>query len=228
MMITIPQVLTQDQVAALRALINHADAPWVDGRVTAGHQGASVKHNQQFDELSDAAAQAQAMVLHALECHPGFISAALPHRVYPPLFNRYGPGMAFGAHVDGAIRLHPHTGEKLRTDISATLFLNAPEDYDGGTLQIIDTYGTHAVKLPAGDLVLYPATSLHQVTPVTRGERLACFFWIESLVRDDTRRSIAYDLDTAIQRLNQTGADRAGIDTLVGCYHNLLRQWVTT
>jgi PKHD-type hydroxylase len=198
---------------------------WVDGRATAGWQGAPVKRNQQVDEGSPVAAEAQRVVLQALETHPLFISAALPNRVYPPMFNRYGEGMAFGAHVDGGVRLDPRTGAKLRTDLSATLFLSGPEDYDGGDLEIADAYGVQAVKLDAGDLILYPASSLHLVTPITRGERVASFFWIQSLVREDSRRKILFDLDQAIQTLNAAGADAAARAGLVGCYHNLLREW---
>ena len=225
MLVTVEQVLSPQAVRALRALLDTAGAAWVDGRVTAGHQGATVKHNQQIEETSPIAAEAQAIVLSALERHPLFISAALPNVVYPPMFNRYGEGMNFGPHVDGGVRLDPRTGRKLRTDLSATLFLSAPEGYDGGELEVADTYGTHTVKLSPGDLVLYPASSLHQVTPVTRGERLACVFWIQSLVRDDARRALLFDMDEAIQQLNRTGADEAARRTLVGCYHNLLRQW---
>jgi len=228
MLLTIPQVLSSAATAELRALLDGAGEAWVSGLATAGTQGAPVKHNEQIAELSAVAAQGQALVLAALEVHPQFISAALPGKVYPPLFNRYGPGMAFGPHVDGAIRLHPQTGEKLRTDLSATLFLSDPAEYEGGHLQIMDTYGLQEIKLAAGDLVLYPATSLHQVTPVTRGRRQAAFFWVESLVRDAAQRAMLYDLDTAIQRLRQTSADRAACDTLIGCYHNLLRQWAVT
>jgi PKHD-type hydroxylase len=225
MLLTIDQALGAEPLAELRALLRDAGDAWVDGRVTAGHQGAAVKVNQQIDERSQAAALGQAMVLAALERHPLFISAALPNLVYPPLFNRYGEGMRFGAHVDGGLRIDPRTGRKLRTDISATLFLSDPEDYDGGELEVSDTYGLHSVKLKAGDLVLYPATSLHQVTAITRGERLASFFWIQSLVRDDGQRTLLFDLDTAVQRLNATGADDEARLTLAGCYHNLLRQW---
>ena len=223
MLVTIDQALNAEQVAVLREEL--LGAAWVDGRATAGFQGAPVKFNRQIDERSEVAARCQALILGVLERHPLFISAALPNLVYPPMFNRYGEGMTFGAHVDGGVRLDPRTGGKLRTDISATLFLSDPGDYDGGELEIVDTYGTHSVKLPAGDLVLYPSTSLHQVTPVTRGERLASFFWIQSLIRDDGRRALLYDLDVAIQRLNQTGADEEARRSLVGCYHNLLRQW---
>ena len=228
MLITVPQALTASQVAGLRARLEAADAPWIDGRISAGYSGAPVKRNVQIDERSEVAAACQAVVLGALERNPLFISAALPNIVYPPMFNRYGQGMAFGAHVDGGVRIDPRSGRKLRTDVSATLFLSDPADYDGGELQIMDTYGTHEVKLAAGDLVLYPATSLHQVAPVTRGERVACFFWIQSLVRDDGQRGLLYDLDTAIQRLNETQADDAARRALVGCYHNLLRQWAET
>jgi PKHD-type hydroxylase len=225
MMLAIPEVLTPDQVAALRADLLGAQDAWVDGRITAGWQGAPVKRNQQIDERSEAAARAGALVLQALESNPLFISAALPNRVYPPMFNRYGKGMAFGAHVDGGVRLDPRTGGKLRTDLSATLFLSGPDDYDGGELEVADAYGVQAVKLNAGDLILYPATSLHQVTPITRGERLASFFWVQSLVREDSRRKILFEMDQAIQTLNRTGADDAARAGLVGCYHNLLREW---
>jgi PKHD-type hydroxylase len=228
MMLAIPEVLTPDQVAALRVDLLGAEDAWVDGRVTAGWQGAAVKRNQQVDERSEMAARAGAMVLQALETNPLFISAALPNRVYPPMFNRYGEGMAFGAHVDGGVRIDPRTGLKLRTDLSATLFLSDPDDYDGGELEVADAYGVQAVKLNAGDLILYPASSLHQVTPITRGERLASFFWVQSLVREDSRRKILFDLDQAIQTLNRTGADEAARAGLVGCYHNLLREWSET
>jgi PKHD-type hydroxylase len=223
--VTIDEALGAEQVAQLRALLQAAGDAWVDGRATAGYQGAPVKCNQQIDEGSQAAARCQEIVLGALERHPLFISAALPNAVYPPMFNRYGEGMTFGAHVDGAVRIDPRTGRKLRTDISATLFLSDPEDYDGGELEVMDTYGLHSIKLKAGDLLIYPAASLHQVTPITRGERLGCFFWVQSLVRDDGRRSLLFEMDTAIQQLNRTGADDEARRTLVGCYHNLLRQW---
>ena len=224
MMLAIPEVLTPDQVSGLRQMLLASDA-WVDGRATAGWQGAPVKRNQQIDERSEMAARAGAMVLQVLEAHPLFISAALPNRVYPPMFNRYGEGMAFGAHVDGGVRIDPRTGGKLRTDLSATLFLSDPGDYDGGELEVADAYGVQAVKLNAGDLILYPASSLHQVTPITRGERLASFFWVQSLVREDSRRKILFEMDQAIQTLNRTGADDEARAGLVGCYHNLLREW---
>ena len=228
MLVTVDQVLNDEQVASLRAQLLGAEHAWVDGRVTAGYQGAPLKLNRQIDEGSEVAARCQAIILAALERNPTFISAALPNQVYPPMFNRYGEGMTFGAHIDGGVRLDPRTGRKLRTDLSATLFLTDPADYDGGELEISDTYGTHSVKLEAGDMVLYPSTSLHEVTPVTRGERLACVFWVQSLVRDDGQRALLYDMDLAIQRLNQTEADPDARRTLVGCYHNLLRQWAET
>ncbi len=228
MLITLPKLLDDQQLQAVRRLLDGAGEAWVDGRVTAGYQGAPVKFNQQIDERSEVAQQCQHIIVSALERHPRFISAALPNLIYPPMFNRYGEGMTFGAHVDGSVRIHPHNGRKLRTDVSATLFLADPADYDGGELQIEDTYGMHSVKLDAGDMVLYPATSLHQVTPVTRGVRVGCFFWVQSLVRDDARRHMLFDMDNAIQRLNQTDADALARRTLVGCYHNLLRQWSDT
>ena len=228
MLISIPRALNAQQLQELRALLEQAGEAWVDGRVSAGYQGAAVKFNQQIDERSEVAAECQRIVLTALERNPLFISAVLPNEVYPPMFNRYGAGMAFGAHVDGSVRIHPHSGRKLRTDVSATLFLSDAAGYDGGELQVQDQYGAHSVKLAAGDMIVYPATSLHQVTPVTRGVRLACFFWVQSLVRDDGRRALLFDLDNAIQRLNQTAADEDARRTLVGCYHNLMRQWSDT
>jgi PKHD-type hydroxylase len=228
MLVTIPKVLDTAQLGALRSMLARAGDDWVDGRVTAGYQGAAVKANQQIDERSVTARDAQRIVAAALERHPLFISAVLPNELYPPMFNRYGEGMTFGAHVDGSVRIHPQTGRKLRTDVSATLFLNDPSDYDGGALEVHDTYGVHSVKLAAGDMVVYPATSLHLVTPVTRGVRLASFFWVQSLVADDAQRGLLFDLDNAIQRLNQTDADAEARRTLVGCYHNLIRQWSQT
>jgi PKHD-type hydroxylase len=228
MIVTIDSALPSQLLGELRSLLSAGGDAWVDGRATAGYQGASVKFNQQIDEGSEVAVRGQSLVLSALERHPLFISAALPNTVYPPMFNRYSEGMTFGPHVDGGVRIDPRTGLKLRTDISATLFLSDPDSYDGGELEVMDTYGLHSIKLRAGDLLLYPAASLHQVTPITRGERLACFFWVQSLVRDDGRRSLLFDMDTAIQQLNRTEADADARRTLVGCYHNLLRQWAET
>jgi PKHD-type hydroxylase len=227
MLVCIPNVLDAAQVVSLRERLDRANA-WVDGRVTAGYQGAPVKFNQQIDEHSDVAAACQRIVVPALERHPEFISAVLPNVLYPLMFNRYSEGMTFGAHVDGSVRIHPQDGRKIRTDVSATLFLTNPEDYDGGELIVEDTYGRHSIKLPAGDMVVYPATSLHQVTPIRRGVRTACFFWVQSLVRDDQQRALLYEMDGAIQRLNQTNADEAARRSLIGCYHNLVRQWSAT
>ena len=228
MLVAIPHALDAQQLQDVRSRLEAAGDAWVDGRVSAGYQGAPVKHNEQIDERSAVAAQCQAIILGSLERHPLFISAALPNEVYPPMFNRYGEGMAFGAHVDGSVRLHPRTGRKLRTDVSATLFLSEPDEYDGGELVVHDAFGMQRVKLAAGDMVVYPATSLHEVMPITRGRRLASFFWIQSLVRDDARRSMMFDLDTAIQRLNQAGAEAQARRSLVGLYHNLMRQWSDT
>jgi PKHD-type hydroxylase len=223
MLLVVPKVLSPEQITRCRDML--AAAPWVDGRVTAGYQGAPVKHNVQLPEGSTLARELGDLVLGALERHPLFISATLPARVYPPMFNRYAGGQQFGDHIDNAVRLLPGSGVKIRTDVSATLFLAEPADYDGGELLVEDTYGTHSVKLPAGDMVIYPASSLHRVNPVTRGERLASFFWVQSMVRDDAQRTLLFDLDNAIQRLNQSGADGVARTRLTGCYHNLLRMW---
>jgi PKHD-type hydroxylase len=228
MLLCIPRVLNAEALAAVRARLDAAGDAWVDGRATAGYQGAPLKFNQQIDEQSQVARKCQDIIASVLERHPTFISAALPNILYPPMFNRYGEGMTFGLHVDGGVRIHPHHGRKVRTDLSATLFLSDPESYDGGELQMEDTHGMQTVKLAAGDMVLYPATSLHQVTPVTRGVRVGCFFWVQSLVRDTGDRALLFDMDNAIQRLNQSGADDAARRTLVGIYHNLLRKWSDT
>lgn len=228
MLVCIPRVLDANALAAVRALLDAAGDAWIDGRVTAGHQGAPVKFNQQIDERAEVAYACQDIVAAALERNPIFISAALPNLLYPPMFNRYSQGMTFGLHVDGGVRIHPHTGRKLRTDLSATLFLSDPESYDGGELQMEDTHGMQSVKLAAGDLVVYPATSVHQVTPITRGMRVACFFWVQSLVRDAGDRALLFDMDAAIQRLNQSDADERARRTLIGTYHNLLRKWSDT
>jgi PKHD-type hydroxylase len=223
MMARIPGLLDVQRLTAIAALLR--EASWEDGRATAGFQSAQVKHNLQLAQESAAGRQAGDIILHALERHPDFISAALPRHVYPPLFNRYQPGMSFGAHVDNALRQIPGTHHRLRIDISATLFLSSTEDYDGGELLIEDTFGAHAVKLPAGDMVLYPASSLHRVQPVTRGARLAAFFWVQSMVRDDGARTVLFEMDTAIRELTASGADRGALLRLTGCYHNLLRRW---
>ncbi|HEY6516223.1 MAG TPA: Fe2+-dependent dioxygenase [Steroidobacteraceae bacterium] len=223
MIVRIPGLLDAQRLTAIEALLR--EASWEDGRATAGFQSAQVKHNLQLAQGSVAAQQAADVVVRALERHPEFMSAALPRHVYPPLFNRYEPGMSFGAHVDNAVRQIPGTAHRLRIDISATLFLSPIEDYDGGELVIEDTYGAHAVKLAAGDMVVYPASSLHKVQPVTRGARVAAFFWVQSMVRDDGARSLLFQMDTAIRELTASGADGAALLRLTACYHNLLRRW---
>jgi PKHD-type hydroxylase len=222
MMIRIAGVLTPAQVTECRRALDAAE--WVDGRVTAGHQSARVKDNMQIPETHPTARQVGDTILGALNRHPLFISAALPQRIFPPLFNRYGGGQTFGSHVDNAIR-QMAGGGRIRTDLSATLFLTDPDDYDGGELVAEDTYGTHAVKLPAGDMILYPATSLHHVRPVTRGVRLCSFFWIQSLVRDDGQRSLLFDLDRAIQGFTGDLPDHPSAAPLTAVYHNLIRRW---
>lgn len=225
MLARIPKLLSAAQVAELRRALDAADAPWVDGRVTAGHQGAPVKKNGQIDEASPLARELGRLVLAELERNPLVLSAVLPHRVYPPMFNRYGEGMYFGTHVDGAVRMIPGSGHKLRTDLSATLFLAAPESYDGGELIIENEFGSETVKLAAGDAILYTSTSRHRVTPVTRGVRTACVFWIQSLIRDDAKRELLFELDRTIQRLTETAADPESLVRLAGQYHTLLRLW---
>ena len=200
-------------------------AEWVDGRVTAGHQSAQAKDNLQIPEGHPAARELGEMILAALGQNPLFITAALPLHVFPPLFNRYSGGQSFGSHVDNAIRTVPGTSHRIRTDLSATLFFSAPEEYDGGELMVEDTYGVHSVKLPAGSLVLYPSTSLHHVRPVTRGARVCSFFWLQSMVRDDGDRTLLFDLDSAIRSLNQSHASHPVAVQLTGVYHNLLRKW---
>ena len=226
MLLQIPKILAADQVARIRSRIDATQ--WVDGNATAGHQSSQVKYNEQLPEESATAREAGEEIMAALAKSPLFFSAALPRQVYPPLFNRYQGSMNFGSHVDGAIRVHAPTSRRLRADISATLFLTAPEDYDGGELLVEDTYGTHSVKLAAGDLVLYPATSLHRVTPVTRGSRVSSFFWIESMVRDDGRRRLLLDLDMAVQQIAGAIPDNPAVGQLYNVYHNLLRQWADT
>lgn len=223
MIVRLAGLLDAERLAAIDALLR--DASWEDGRATAGFQSSQVKHNVQLPQGSAAARQAGEIVLRALERHPDFISAALPRHVYPPLFNRYEPGMSFGNHVDNAVRQIPGTHHRLRTDVSATLFLSPPGSYDGGELIVEDTFGTHAVKLGAGDLVIYPAGSLHRVEPVTRGARVAAFFWVQSMVRDDGARTTLYEMDTAIRELTASGADGGALLRLTACYHNLLRRW---
>ena len=223
MLITIPDVLSAEQVSECRKRLDEAE--WVDGKVTAGYQSAKAKDNAQIPEGSPVARQIGKIILAALSKSPLFMSAALPRHVFPPLFNRYAGGQSFGTHVDNAIRHVPGTAHRIRTDLSATLFFAAPEEYDGGELCVEDTYGVKAVKLPAGQMVLYPSTSLHHVRPVTRGARVSSFFWIQSMIRDDGQRSILFDLDVAIQRLSTDHPNHPSAVQLTGVYHTLLRQW---
>jgi PKHD-type hydroxylase len=227
MLVTIPDVLKAEELAHIRRVLEGTN--WVDGRTTAGDQAAKVKHNLQVPQDSQAAQELGQIVLRALASNPTFTTATLPARVLPPMFNRYDVGMTFGAHVDGSIRSAPGTGVRIRTDISSTLFLTPPEDYDGGELVVHDTYGAHTVKLPAGHLVVYPATSMHSVTPVTRGSRWASFFWTQSMVKDDWRRHMLYDLDMSIMRVrSQLADDDPAVVGLTAHYHNLLRHWAET
>jgi PKHD-type hydroxylase len=223
MLLQVARVLSVEQIVTARERLDAAE--WLDGRITAGHQAVRAKRNLQLAETNPVAEEIGDVILTALQRHPLFVSAALPLRVFPPLFNRYEGGQAFGNHVDNAIRQVGSTGHRIRTDLSATLFLSSPEEYDGGELCVEDTYGVHSVKLPAGDMVLYPSTSLHHVRPVTRGARVAAFFWIQSMVRDDGERTLLFDLDTAIQRLNHDHPDHPSALQLTGVYHNLLRRW---
>ncbi|WP_310447232.1 Fe2+-dependent dioxygenase [Thiobacillus sp.] len=224
MLLHIPKVLDADTLAHCTALLKQAD--WTDGRVTAGSQAATVKNNLQLPETSPVALQLRAAVLEALSKNAQFFSAALPKRIYPPLFNRYGDqANSFGNHVDNAIRTHPSSAQHVRTDMSFTLFLNNPGDYEGGELIIEDGMGGRAVKLPAGDLILYPSYSVHRVEPVTRGARLACFTWLESMVREPQQRELLYELDMSIVALRGEQGDTGTAVRLTSCYHNLMRMW---
>ncbi|MET0290187.1 MAG: Fe2+-dependent dioxygenase [Pseudoxanthomonas sp.] len=225
MLLHIPDILDAQQVRQMHQALDAAD--WTDGRATVGAQGAQVKRNQQLPDASPLREQLGRQILTALEQHPLYFAAALPLRTLPPRFNRYAGGGEYGFHVDGAV-MAAGNGAHVRSDLSCTLFLSAPEDYDGGELIISDTYGEHEVKLAAGDLILYPSSSLHRVLPVTRGARTAAFFWIQSMVRHDAQRRTLYELDTAIQRLTATGGDRDALVQLTGVYHNLLRGWAET
>ena len=223
MLVQIPQVLTPEQVGEARRLL--LDAEWTDGSVTAGTQSAKAKNNLQLRDDSPVAQQLGDMILKALAQNGLFISAALPARIFPPLFNCYMGGRSFGSHVDNAIRQVPGTSVRIRTDLSMTLFLANPDDYEGGELVIEDTFGTHSVKLPAGDMMLYPGTSLHRVTPVTGGQRLAAFFWLQSMVASDERRRLLFELDSTIVQLRKAIDDSPDVLRLTNIYHNLLRRW---
>ena len=222
MLVHVPDVLRGDELQHLRQQL--AQAQWGDGRETVGTLGAQVKFNEQLADASPLKAELGAVVLAALQRNPLFFAATLPVKILPPRFNRYQGGGTYGFHVDGAVMANG-TDSHLRSDISCTLFLTPPEDYDGGELVISDTYGEHEVKLPAGDLIVYPSSSLHQVTPVTRGARMAAFFWVQSMVADETQRRLLWEMDTSIQRLRQTAADQEALLRLTGVYHNLLRRW---
>lgn len=227
MLLHIPEVFTKDEVKALRQKLDQG--PWTDGNITSGHQSATAKKNQQLPEDSEVAREVSTLVSQALHANPMFVSAALPHTLFPPLFNRYEGGDTFGLHVDNAIRQRRlATGQsvRIRSDLSATLFLSEPEDYDGGELIIEEMYGSQSIKLAAGDLVLYPSKSLHRVTPVTRGARVSSFMWLQSLVRDDADRESLFRMDVAIQRLNQEkGPTDPVVIELTALYHNLVRRW---
>jgi PKHD-type hydroxylase len=223
MMLHVPGVLSASQVRELRHALDAAD--WVDGRETVGQQAAQVKRNRQLPEHSPVGRELAKGILAALLQNPLFFSAALPLRFVPPLFNRYEGGEHYGLHVDGAVRSVPGSGERLRTDLSCTLFLSDPQDYDGGELEVVDTYGSHEVKLPAGDLILYPSSSLHRVHPVTRGARVCSFFWVQSMVRDDAKRHMLFELDQVILKLRAQSGETAEAVVLTSHYHNLLRMW---
>lgn len=223
MLLHIPEILSKAEVAEFRLLLSQSN--WTDGRATVGEQGAQVKRNRQLPVDSPLARQLGELILQRLYQHPLFLAAAIPHRSVPPLFNSYAGGEHYGLHVDGAIRLLPGSNSSLRTDVSSTLFLSEPEEYVGGELQVLDSYGAHEVKLPAGDLILYPSTSLHQVLPVTSGERVCSFFWTQSIVREDAKRAMLFELDSSIQSLRGKIGDAPEVLSLTGHYHNLLRQW---
>jgi len=224
MLLQIPEVFTKAEVAALRATLDAG--PWADGNVTSGHQSATAKRNLQLPEDSVEAVGIGGLIVQALNANPMFVSAALPHTIFPPLFNRYEGGGEFGLHVDNAIRQRGRDGIRIRSDLSATLFLSEPDDYDGGELIIETLYGQQSVKLPAGDMVLYPSKSLHRVTPVTRGRRISSFMWMQSLIRDDADREQLFRLDIGIQRVaSEKGPKDTAVIELTGVYHNLLRRW---
>ncbi|SMX43714.1 Fe2+-dependent dioxygenase [Actibacterium lipolyticum] len=224
MLITIPEVFDKDEVRAIRARLDAAE--WEDGKKTAGAQSSQVKSNRQLSQTSETARELGQLILQRLGQNPLFLSAALPLRILPPMFNRYEAGETFGVHVDNAIRSNPFNGDQLRTDLSMTVFFSEPDEYDGGELIVEDHYGTQEVKLPAGDMVLYPSTSLHQVVPVTRGARVSSFFWLQSMVRSNEQRTILFDFDQTIQSLAmKMGTDDDEVVRLTGIYHNMIRQW---
>lgn len=223
MLLTIPDLFPSEQVQAIRSKLDTAE--WVDGRVTAGHQSTLAKDNMQIPEGHPVAQEIGEVILQALGRNLLFISAALPAKVFPPLFNRYSGGQSFGTHIDNSIRHVKGTSHRIRSDLSATLFFSAPEEYEGGELVVEDTYGIHSVKLPAGHMVVYPSSSLHHVRPVTRGARVSSFFWIQSMVRDDGARTLLFDLDNVTQRITTENPNSPNAVRLTGIYHNLLRRW---
>ncbi|MBX3586996.1 MAG: Fe2+-dependent dioxygenase [Ramlibacter sp.] len=226
MLLTVPDILSAEEVRQIRTRLD--TAPWADGRASAGEQAARVKHNEQLPHDCEAARAAGALVLRGLDRQPLFLTAALPKKVFTPRFNRYGgTSNHYGDHVDNAVRF-TEAGQRIRTDVSCTVFLSDPSEYDGGALVVKDTFGTHDIKLPAGHAVLYPGTSVHQVTPVTRGQRLACFFWVESMVRSDEQRRLLFDMDMALMQLRQAHGESPATVALTGTYHNLLRLWADT
>lgn len=228
MLLRLTRILTPDEITRARFLLGD-DGPWIDGRSSAGGQAITQKQNLQLAQNSDASRELQSMVLAAVRRNPLFFSATLPKKIFNPLFNRYsGSSNCYGPHVDGAVVHSQADGQWVRTDISCTLFLSEPDEYEGGELSIQDTYGTQNVKLAAGDLVIYPGTSIHQVTPVTHGRRLASFFWIESMVRSDEQRRLLYELDMNLLSLRHQHGETPETTALTGVYHNLLRQWAST
>ena len=224
MLLHVPQVLTAPEITRIRSLIDNAE--WADGRITAGTQSSQVKNNRQLPQECEAARAARAIVVAALDRNALFFTGALPKRIYPPLFNRYeGSTNAFGNHVDNSVRTNAVTGEHTRTDVSVTLFLSEPDSYDGGELVVEDTFGSQRVKLPAGDLILYPSSSVHRVEPVTRGARIASFFWVQSLIREAERRRLLFDMDLSVIQLRQSVGETDAVVRLTSCYHNLMRMW---
>ncbi|MFM1866361.1 MAG: 2OG-Fe(II) oxygenase [Pseudomonadota bacterium] len=223
MLLHIPKVISESELQNIRSIIT--DANWVDGKVTAGTQSEQVKNNLQLEENSEAANKAREIVLQALSRNALFFSAVLPKKIYPPLFNQYKTGMSFGNHIDNAVRTHRSSAVHVRTDISSTLFLSDPESYDGGELVIEDTFGQQSIKLPAGDMVVYPGTSLHHVNEISKGSRFSCFFWTQSMIREDEKRTLLLDMDSAITSLRNSIGDNEAITRLTGNYHNLIRMW---
>lgn len=226
MMLHLPNVLTPEQTKSFRAKLDAAE--WIDGKATAGYQSAQAKNNRQLAENSPVARELGDAILAALQKDLLFLSAALPLKIFPPLFNRYEGGESFGNHVDNSVRFVKGSDTRIRTDLACTLFFSEPEEYEGGELIVEDNYGSHEVKLPAGDMILYPATSLHRVEPVTRGARVSSFFWLQSMIRDNWQRNMLFDMDMSIQKLRTQIGDNAEVVQLTAIYHNLIRMWGET